>query len=112
MKSRNEKLDINALCTQYQTQLYSLTRCLESGSNYHLKYDKFMFNLEVGDDVFIATDGVYRFINLNDVSQIMKNSASQFEAISNIIVQKAIDNKSNDNLTSFVLERVNGDANK
>ncbi|GHU31842.1 hypothetical protein FACS1894166_04050 [Bacilli bacterium] len=111
MKAKNDKLDINALCTQYKTQLYSLTRCLESGSNYHLKYDKFAFDLEIGDDIFIATDGVYHFISLNDISQITKDSASQFSAISDIIIKRAIENKSNDNLTSFILERVNGDTN-
>jgi serine/threonine protein phosphatase PrpC len=62
-----------------------------------------------GDVLFLATDGVYNYIDIKDINNIISiNSTNNFSLISKNIVQKALDNKSNDNLTSIIIEsRIN-----
>jgi serine/threonine protein phosphatase PrpC len=78
---------------------------LESNSNAHTKYDTFSFDVEQGDVLFLATDGVYNFIDLNHVNDFISNNhQNNFALISKSVVQKALENRSNDNLTSVIFE--------
>jgi serine/threonine protein phosphatase PrpC len=88
----------------------ALTRCLESGTNSHLHYDVYDTVLQSGDVLFLATDGVYHYIKNDDISAVIKNNSDNFASISKTIIQKALDNKSNDNLTSIVIEFRNSDG--
>jgi serine/threonine protein phosphatase PrpC len=108
MAEKDKNVDINQLCIRHRSQLLALTKCLESGSNAHLDYDKFVFNIEVGDVLFQATDGVYNFLRLADVSNTMKNNVNNFETIARSLIQIALSNGSNDNLTCVVMEIIDG----
>jgi serine/threonine protein phosphatase PrpC len=110
MAEKDKTVNVNELCVQHRDQLLALTKCLESGSNVHNEYDKFVFKIELGDILFQATDGVYHYLKLNDVNNTMKNNTNNFSTISKTLIQTALENKSNDNLTCVVLETVNGDA--
>jgi serine/threonine protein phosphatase PrpC len=102
-KDNNIKLE--DLYKQYANQLLALTRCLESNSNSHQKYDYFTFDMNPSDVLFLATDGVYNYIDIKDINNMIStNSTSNFSLVSKNIVQKALDNRSNDNLTSIIIE--------
>ncbi|MDR3163665.1 MAG: serine/threonine-protein phosphatase [Mycoplasmataceae bacterium] len=105
---KDKRIQLNTLCHKYKDQLFALTKCLESGSEGFLDYDVFKFTVEPGDVVFLATDGVYHYIDLSSVNDLIKNNANNnFELISRNVIQKALQNKSNDNLTSLVIECLN-----
>jgi serine/threonine protein phosphatase PrpC len=102
---KDNTIKLESLYKQYANQLLALTRCLESNSNSHLKYDYFNFNITPSDVLFLATDGVYNYIDIKTINGIISaNSTTNFSLISKNIVQQALDNKSNDNLTSVVVE--------
>jgi serine/threonine protein phosphatase PrpC len=103
-------VDINTLCARYKNQLLALTKCLESNSTVHNNYDKFVFNICGGDVLFQATDGVYHFLKLSDVTETIKNNRNNFDAISRNLIHIALDNKSNDNLTCVVVEPLNANS--
>lgn len=100
-------LDKNLLIEKYKNQLHALTRCLESNALVHKKYDTFSFAFEVGDVCFLASDGVYHFINLNDINKIISDQRNSFEKVAQKLVDKALQNKSNDNLTCIIVEKTN-----
>jgi protein phosphatase len=110
LAEKDKTINVNELCMQYRNQLLALTKCLESGTNAHIDYDKFVFKIELGDILFQATDGVYHYLKLADVNNIMKNNTNNFSTIAKSLIQMAIQNKSNDNLTCVVMETVNGDV--
>jgi serine/threonine protein phosphatase PrpC len=109
LAEKDKTIDINTLCVQHRNQLLALTKCLESGSNIHNDYDKFVFEIELGDVLFQATDGVYHYLKLSDINNVMKNNTNNFNTIAKNLIQIALGNKSNDNLTCIVMETVNGD---
>jgi serine/threonine protein phosphatase PrpC len=81
---------------------------LESNSESYKNYDTYSFEIEPGDVVFIASDGTYHFIELSNVNKIIRDNIDKnFMANSKLIVQEALENKSNDNCSSIVIECVN-----
>jgi serine/threonine protein phosphatase PrpC len=110
MAEKDKSVKVNDLCMQHRDQLLALTKCLESGSNAHNDYDKFVFNIELGDVLFQATDGVYHYLKLSDVNNVLKNNSNNFSTIARNLVQIALNNKSNDNLTCIVVETIDGDT--
>ncbi|MDR2823436.1 MAG: serine/threonine-protein phosphatase [Mycoplasmataceae bacterium] len=110
LHKEDKTIQINELCAKHKDQLLALTRCLESGTNSHLHYDVYDTVLQSGDVLFLATDGVYHYIKNDDISAVIKNNSDNFASISKTIIQKALDNKSNDNLTSIVIEFRNSDG--
>jgi serine/threonine protein phosphatase PrpC len=108
MAEKDKSINITELCMQHRNQLLALTKCLESGNNAHHDYDKFVFNIELGDVLFQATDGVHHYLKLSDVNNAIKNNTNNFSTIAKTLVQIALSNKSNDNLTCVVVETING----
>jgi serine/threonine protein phosphatase PrpC len=110
LSEKDPKIDINELCTRHRSQLLSLTKCLESGSNAHRDYDKFIFHIALGDVLFQATDGVYHYLKLTDVNNVIKTNNNNFNAISGNLIDIALENRSNDNLTCVIMECANADS--
>jgi serine/threonine protein phosphatase PrpC len=54
--------------------------------------------------IFLATDGVYYFIKPEQVNEIIKRCSNNFETVAKNIIDVALANKSNDNLTAIVVE--------
>ncbi|MDR0985514.1 MAG: serine/threonine-protein phosphatase [Mycoplasmataceae bacterium] len=104
MKEKDPSIDINKLCLNYKDQLFALTKCLESNGNTHHDWDKFKIELHEGDVIFLATDGVYYFIKPEQVNEIIKRCSNNFETVAKNIIDVALANKSNDNLTAIVVE--------
>lgn len=102
---KDNTIKINELLVKYKSQLLSLTKCIESGSNAHQGFGSYSFDIESGDVLFLSSDGVYNYIKLEDVTNTIRNlSNNVFEYISDNLIRKALDNNSNDNLTSIVIE--------
>lgn len=108
MYKKDNTIQINDLLLKYKSQLLSLTKCIESNSNVHHDFGSYTLSIESGDVLFLASDGVYNYIKLDDVSEIIRNlSNKSFEHISDNLIKKALANNSNDNLTSIVIECLN-----
>lgn len=108
---RDNTIKINELLIKYKSQLLSLTKCIESGSNVHLQFSSSNFEIKSGDVLFLASDGVYNYIKLDDVTMtIRKLSNHSFEHISDNLIKQALTNNSNDNLTSIVIECLNNNV--
>jgi protein phosphatase len=111
MHKKDNTIAINDLLIKYKSQLLSLTKCIESGSNVHTKFGSYTFKINSGDILFLASDGVYNFIKLDDVTAMIKTlSNHSFENISSSLIKLALSNNSNDNLTSVVIECLNKDV--
>jgi serine/threonine protein phosphatase PrpC len=105
---KDKTIKINDLLLKYKPQLLSLTKCIESGSNAHHEFSHYTFDIDTGDVLFLASDGVYNYIKLDDVTDTIRNlSNTAFEHISDNLIKKALTNNSNDNLTSIVIECLN-----
>jgi serine/threonine protein phosphatase PrpC len=93
---------------KYKSQLLSLTRCIESNSDVHINYSSYSFSINSGDLLFLVSDGVYHYTKLDDVTNVIKNlSIQSFDSISDKLIKLALNNGSNDNLTSIVIECLN-----
>ena len=69
------------------------------GIELHLDIDYRSVPLETGDIFVMLTDGVYEFINDQNIRACLQNHPDDLQAACESIVQQAVDNKSNDNLS-------------
>ncbi len=69
------------------------------GIELHLDIDYRSLSLEIGDVFVMLTDGVYEFINDQNIKNCLKNHPQDLKAACDSIVQQALTNKSNDNLS-------------
>lgn len=90
---------------KYKDSFLALTKYVDSNTNCPLDYDKFSFKLNPGDLIFLGSDGVYNYIDMPYIDDyINKNRDKPFYATSTALIRKALENHSNDNLTSIVIE--------
>lgn len=78
-----------------------LARAMGIDSVIHSDYEA--FSLEKGDVFLLMTDGVYEFIELNGLIDMLQASQDDFNDIAKEIIQKAMQNGSDDNLTLQIL---------
>ncbi len=78
------------------------------GIELHLDIDYRSVPLETGDVFVMLTDGVYEFINDQNIKACLNNHSDNLQAACEAIVQQALDNKSDDNLSCqiFRIERL------
>lgn len=60
--------------------------------------------VEIGDVFIQLTDGVYEFISSNSIKEITRDNTNNLEAATKKIVEAAINNNSDDNLTCQIIE--------
>lgn len=82
---------------QRSSQRSYLARAL--GINHRLDIDYRQIALEVGDIFLLATDGVYEFLHPEVFSQELKAADADLEAIARAMVEQALSQGSDDNLT-------------
>ena len=63
--------------------------------------------VEVGDIFIQLTDGVYEFISNNPIKEIIRNNLNHLEKASKEIVETAVKNNSDDNLTCQIIKITN-----
>lgn len=78
-----------------------LARALGMGQQVEIDYRA--VPLEVGDTFFMATDGVFDFLPAREVCEIIRAAGDDFEASARVLVQKALENGSTDNLTCQIV---------
>lgn len=98
LKARNASLDVY---NKYQKQLYSLTQFVGRTSNISLSYDLYKIELKPNQILFLSSDGFHFHYPLeqlyNRLLQLNNHPDISFDL--KTIVQEAIDNGSNDNLS-------------
>ena len=69
--------------------------------NYSTKIVKF----KVNDVFFLASDGLYNYIDINKINEVISTSRNKgFDTICPTLIKYALENQSNDNLTGIILE--------
>lgn len=79
-----------------------LTRAL--GVNHALEVDYQALNLQVGDRFLLATDGVYEFISDAQIQQVWRDYSEDLNRAAQVLVETALANGSDDNLSVQLLE--------
>ncbi len=74
------------------------------GIELHLDIDYRSVSLEVGDVFIMLTDGVYEFITDTNIKSCLLDSHDNLETACEAIVQQAVENKSNDNLSCQIFK--------
>ncbi|WP_320819480.1 bifunctional protein-serine/threonine kinase/phosphatase [Thalassolituus sp.] len=78
-----------------------LSRAL--GIDQQLDIDYQNFAVSKGEIYILATDGVHEFVSANDIIAIIKQNGDNLDLAAQTIVDKALANKSDDNLTIQIL---------
>ncbi|WP_338353212.1 bifunctional protein-serine/threonine kinase/phosphatase, partial [Thalassolituus oleivorans] len=78
-----------------------LSRAL--GIDQQLDIDYQSFAVSTGEIYILATDGVHEFVSANDIIASIKQSGDNLDLAAQTIVDKALANKSDDNLTIQIL---------
>ncbi len=73
------------------------------GIDVRLDIDYRSIPLEVGDIFVMVSDGVHEFITDNGMADIIQNHINHLQLAANAIIQQAIDNKTNDNVTCQII---------
>jgi len=73
------------------------------GIELHLDIDYRSLPLEVGDSYLFLTDGVHEFITDSLILQLLQQHHDDLQQAANELVQHAVDNNSNDNLSALLL---------
>lgn len=88
-----------------KNSLLALTQYIDSVSTKHMKYDAEVIKLMKDDLLFLASDGLYNYIAIDEINKtIMYERSMGFQNISDSLIKKALDNQSNDNLSGIVIE--------
>ena len=78
-----------------------LSRAMGMDSQLAIDYDSFA--VEKGDIFLLMTDGVYEFVKSSLMLNILDENKNDYEKASKVIVQKALENKSHDNLSIQII---------
>lgn len=92
---------------KHKNNLLSLTQFIDSTDlkREHIGYCHCKFVINENDVLFLASDGLYNFIDLGTlIEQISINGHKEFSSICDILIKKAMDNYSNDNLSGIVIQ--------
>ena len=92
---------------RHQNNLLSLTNFIDSADlkHQHIKYNYVKFNVACNDVIFLCSDGLYNFIDFPYLNETIANYGIQrFNEILPAIIQKALNNHSNDNISGIVIQ--------
>lgn len=74
------------------------------GADTHLEIDYSKHALEKGDIYILTTDGVHEYIGEDELINIIQDNRSNLDRAAELIVRKALDNESPDNVTCQIME--------
>ncbi|MAS26585.1 MAG: protein kinase [Oceanospirillaceae bacterium] len=78
-----------------------LTRAM--GMEQQLDLDYQSLTVQAGDTFILATDGIYEFVNAQRITEIIASNATDLQSAAEEILQAAMDNASDDNLTIQII---------
>jgi protein phosphatase len=87
-----------------KTSLFALTRCFENDRRLDFKSEYGKSKIYSDDLILLLTDGVYNWISLNEITEIINNKMINFKDKSRNIINYALKNGSNDNLTCILVQ--------
>lgn len=98
---RLQKNELDCLTRDHQTWSAGnkafLSRAM--GADISLEIDYRCIPVEIGDIFVLTTDGVHEFIKSKEIQQIVNDNVSNLDRAAKLIVTRALENSSDDNLT-------------
>ena len=90
---------------KHKDNLLSLTNYISSNSTKRMNYSTKIVKFKVNDVFFLASDGLYNYIDINKINEVISTSRNKgFDTICPTLIKYALENQSNDNLTGIILE--------
>ncbi len=96
---------------RHANNLLFLTNFIDSTDvkHKHMKFNYISFDINYNDVIFLSSDGLYNFIELSYVNKnIHKLGSNKFKDAMSQIIQKALNNHSNDNLSGIIIQLTKG----
>ena len=94
-----------AMFLKNKDKLLSLTNFIDSQTNKFMQYSACKFKVKAGDNVLLCSDGLYNYLKIGKIANLISlYEGENFAAITSNLVQEALLNGSNDNITSVLIE--------
>lgn len=85
--------------------LLALTNYIDSKTDEHMSYSKYVVDINNGDILLLATDGFYNFLNIQRIDSLISfNRENGFSTLAASLVDEALKAGSNDNITCIIIE--------
>lgn len=84
---------------KYGSSLSSITNCISINIEEKQKYSYLNLKIKKNNFIFLASDGFYNFYDMNNLYEIISSEHSNKENIANELINTAILNQSNDNIS-------------
>ena len=86
-------------------KLLSLTNYIDTQTDKFMKSSYCKFKVKPGDYILLCSDGLYNYLRLSKLANLVSLCQEEFfGSISTKLVQEALSNGSNDNITSVLIE--------
>ena len=86
-------------------KLLSLTNFIDSQTNKFMEYSSCKINVKPGDSLLLCSDGLYNYLKINKIANLIAlYQGNNFSEITSNLVQEALLNGSNDNITCVLIE--------
>ena len=86
-------------------KLLSLTNYIDSQTDKFMKYTSCKFKVKPGDSILLCSDGLYNYLRMDKVASLVTLCQEEkFSSIAPKLVQESLENGSNDNITSVLIE--------
>lgn len=95
---------------RHANNLLFLTNFIDSTDvrHQHMKFNYVTFDVNYNDVIFLSSDGLYNFIELSYVNEVIQElGLKKFENVMPQIIKKALNNHSNDNLSGIIIQLTN-----
>ena len=86
-------------------KLLSLTNYIDSQTDKFMEFDAAKFDVKTGDNILLCSDGLYNYLKISKIaSMVALCQEENFGALTTKLVQEALLNGSNDNISSVLIE--------
>ena len=92
---------------RHANNLLSLTNFIDSTDDRHehMKFNYVKFLIQYNDVIFLASDGLYNFIDLSYLNEVIRKlGLDKFEDVVSELIKKALNNHSHDNLSGIIIQ--------
>lgn len=92
---------------RHANNLLSLTNFIDStdDKHEHVKFNYVKFSVEYNDVIFLGSDGLYNFIDLSYINEVIRKlGLDKFNDAVPQLIKKALNNYSHDNLSGIIIQ--------
>ena len=94
-----------AMFLKNKDKLLSLTNYIDTQTSKFMKPSSCKFKISSGDNILLCTDGLYNYLQINKIANLVTLCQEEnFSSIATKLVQEALLNGSNDNITAVLIE--------